>query len=107
MQAAEGRRARVAAMSTASALGLAVDDAVVLSDSNRLVVRLMPCDVVARIAPSGYRVFAAAVGAERELEVGQWPPGGRGPRGGSPAPGPARRLSRGRIADGPVRRFSA
>jgi hypothetical protein len=71
MQAAEGRRARVAAMSTASALGLAVDDAVVLSDSNRLVVRLMPCDVVARIAPIGYRVFSAAVGAERELEVVQ------------------------------------
>jgi len=71
MQAAEGRRARVAAMSTASALGLAVDNAVVLSDSNRLVVRLMPCDVVARIAPIGYRVFSAAVGAERELEVVQ------------------------------------
>src|SRR5438477_9248761 len=69
MQAAEGRRARVAAMSTASALGLAVDDAVVLSDSNRLVVRLTPCDVVARIAPVGYRVFSAAAGAERELEV--------------------------------------
>lgn len=69
MQAAERRRARVAAMSTASALGLAVDDAVVLSDSNRLVVRLTPCDVVARIAPVGYRVFSAAVGAERELEV--------------------------------------
>lgn len=69
MQAAERRRARVAAMSTASALGLAVDDAVVLSDSNRLVVRLTPCDVVARIAPVGYRVFSAAVSAERELEV--------------------------------------
>jgi aminoglycoside phosphotransferase (APT) family kinase protein len=58
-------------MSTASALGLAVDDAVVLSDSNRLVVRLMPCDVVARIAPVGYRVFSLAVGAERELEIVQ------------------------------------
>lgn len=38
-------------MSTASALDLAVDGAVVLSDSNRLVVRLTPCDVVARVAP--------------------------------------------------------
>jgi aminoglycoside phosphotransferase (APT) family kinase protein len=71
MQAAERRRARAAAMSTASALGLAADDAVVLSDSNRLVVRLMPCDVVARIAPIGYRVFSAAVGAERELALVQ------------------------------------
>jgi len=69
MQPVQRRRARVAAMSAASALGLEVDDAVVLSDSNRLVVRLMPCDVVARIVPAGYRVFSAAVGAERELEV--------------------------------------
>ena len=56
-------------MATASALGLAVDNAVVLNDSNRLVVRLMPCDVVARIVPLGYRVFAAALGADREVEV--------------------------------------
>jgi aminoglycoside phosphotransferase (APT) family kinase protein len=69
VEAGEGRRARVAAMSTAAALGLAVDDAVVLSDSNRLVVRLMPCDVVARIAPVGYRVFSSAVGAARELAI--------------------------------------
>ena len=69
MQAGDGRRARNAAVSTALALGLAVDDAVVLSDSNRLIVRLTPCDVVARIAPIGYRVFAAAGGVERELDV--------------------------------------
>src|SRR5206468_1212138 len=69
VQPAAQRRARDAAMATASALGLAVDDAVVLNDSNRLVVRLMPSDVVARVVPLGYRVFAAAVGAEREVEV--------------------------------------
>jgi hypothetical protein len=56
-------------MSTASGLGLAVDDFVVLSDSNRVVVRLTPCDVVARITPTDYRVFAAAVGTEGELEL--------------------------------------
>ena len=56
-------------MATASAVGLAVDNAVVLNDSNRLVVRLMPCDVVARVVPLGYRVFAAALGAEREVQV--------------------------------------
>lgn len=54
MQAAEARRAVVAAMSIASALDLAVDDAVVLNDSNRLVVRLLPCDVVARVGPVAY-----------------------------------------------------
>lgn len=56
-------------MATASALGLSVDSAVVLNDSNRLVVRLMPCDAVARVVPLGYRVFPAALGAEREVEV--------------------------------------
>jgi hypothetical protein len=69
MQPAERRRATAAALSTASALGLAVDDAVVLSDSNRLVLRLLPCDIVARITPVGYRVFAAGVGAAQELDV--------------------------------------
>jgi hypothetical protein len=37
-------------MSSASALDLTVDDAIVLHDSNRLVLRLLPCDVVARVA---------------------------------------------------------
>ena len=41
-----------AARSAASGLGLPVDDAVVLHDSNRLAVRLVPCDVVARVVPA-------------------------------------------------------
>ena len=56
-------------MSVAASFDMAADDAVVLNDSNRLVVRLMPCDVVARIVPTGYRVFAAAAGAEQEVQV--------------------------------------
>ena len=52
-------------MSTASALDLAVDDAVVLNDSNRLIVRLTPCDIVARVAP----VTHHAGSAEREVEL--------------------------------------
>lgn len=64
MQTAEARRAVAAAMSIASALDLAVDDAVVLSDSNRLVARMMPCDVVARITPMAW--FGSA---EREIEL--------------------------------------
>jgi hypothetical protein len=62
MEAAEARRAVAAAMSTASELDLVVDDAIVLNDSNRLVIRLTPCDVVARVAPLTH--FASA-----ELEV--------------------------------------
>lgn len=58
-----------AAISAASSCDLAIDDAVVLNDSNRLVVRLMPCDVVARVVPLGYRVFPTAVGAECEVQV--------------------------------------
>src|SRR5205823_2100449 len=64
MQASEARRAVAAAISSAAGLGLTIDDAVVLNDSNRLVVRLMPCDVVARIAPMAYRASA-----ELEVEV--------------------------------------
>jgi aminoglycoside phosphotransferase (APT) family kinase protein len=60
MQAPEARRAVAAAKSTASALDLAVDDAVVLNDSNRLVVRLTPCDVVARVTPPAALAPAAA-----------------------------------------------
>jgi hypothetical protein len=54
MQASEATAAIAAAMSTASALDLVVDNATVLNDSNRLVLRLMPCDVVARVARVGH-----------------------------------------------------
>jgi hypothetical protein len=43
-------------MSIASALGLAVDDATVLQNSNKLAVRLLPCDVFARVAWAGQEV---------------------------------------------------
>ena len=62
--AADARRAVVAAISTAEALELEVDDAVVLSDSNRLVVHLTPCDVVARVTPRTHHASA-----EREVEL--------------------------------------
>ncbi|MGI8681468.1 MAG: phosphotransferase enzyme family protein [Mycobacteriales bacterium] len=54
-----------AAMSTASSLDLAVDDAVVLHDSNKLTLRLLPCDVLARVAPVEHQV------AQFEIEVAQ------------------------------------
>src|SRR5918911_344614 len=64
MQASDVPRAVAAARSSASALGLRVDDAVVLHDSNRLAVRLLPCDVLARVA-----YVAHQAGAEFEVEV--------------------------------------
>jgi hypothetical protein len=65
MQPPELQRAVTAAMSTASALGLTVDDATVLHDSNRLAVRLMPCDVLARVAPTAHQA------AQFEIELAQ------------------------------------
>jgi Ser/Thr protein kinase RdoA (MazF antagonist) len=52
MQASEVPRAMAAAMSIASSLDLRVDDALVLHDSNKLSLRLLPCDVLARVAPT-------------------------------------------------------
>jgi aminoglycoside phosphotransferase (APT) family kinase protein len=65
MQPSEIQRALAAAMSTASALGLAVDDAIVLHNSNRLAVRLLPCDVLARVAPAAHQA------AQFEVELAQ------------------------------------
>ncbi len=65
MQPSEIQRALAAAMSTASALDLTADDAIVLQDSNRLAVRLLPCDVLARVAPTAHQV------AQFEVELAQ------------------------------------
>jgi hypothetical protein len=65
LQASEVPRAVAAAVSIASALDLTVDDAVVLHNSNRLAVRLLPCDVLARIAPLANQV------ARFEVELAQ------------------------------------
>ena len=56
MQAFDVQHAVATAMSTASALGLTVNDAVVLQKSNKLAVRLLPCDVLARVAPLAQQV---------------------------------------------------
>jgi thiamine kinase-like enzyme len=65
MQALEVPRAVAATMSTASSLGLTVDDVIVLHDSNRLTLRLLPCDVLARVAPVAHQV------AQFEVELAQ------------------------------------
>jgi len=65
MQASEVPRAVAAAMSIASSLDLTVDDAIVLQNSNRLTLRLLPCDVLARVAPVAHQV------AQFEVELAQ------------------------------------
>ncbi|MGX1560523.1 phosphotransferase enzyme family protein [Streptomyces sp. NPDC055506] len=67
MQASEIRRAVAAAMSTASDLGLAADDAIVLHDSNKLTLRLLPCDVLARVAPAADQIAEFEVELARRL----------------------------------------
>lgn len=64
MEPSEVQRAVKAGTSAASALGLRVQDAVVVHNSNRIAVHLIPCDVLARVAPS-----AQQPGAQFELEV--------------------------------------
>jgi Phosphotransferase enzyme family len=64
MRASHIRPALSAAMSTASALGLRVDDTVTLHDSNRITLRLRPCDVLARVAH-----MEGQGGAEFEVEL--------------------------------------
>jgi hypothetical protein len=62
MEASDVRRAVEAGRSTASALGLQADDAVVIHNSDRIALRLIPCDVLARVAPSAHQ-------ADSEFEV--------------------------------------
>jgi Phosphotransferase enzyme family len=58
-------RAIAAATSVALSVGLPASDAVVLQNSNKLALRLTPCDVFARVAHAGQEV------AEREVELAQ------------------------------------
>jgi Ser/Thr protein kinase RdoA (MazF antagonist) len=65
MKASEVQRAVAAATSIAGALGLTADDAIVLHNSNKLTLRMLPCDVLARVAHVGHEV------AQFELDLAQ------------------------------------
>jgi aminoglycoside phosphotransferase (APT) family kinase protein len=80
MQPSEIQRALAAATSIASAVGLPVDDVIVLHDSNKLTVRLLPCDVVARVAPSAHQVARFEIGIARRLAETQGPVAALDPR---------------------------
>ena len=73
-------RAVAAATSVASALGLTVDSAAVLNASNRLALRLLPADVVARVALATHGAAQLEVDlASRLAETGS-PVGALDPR---------------------------
>jgi aminoglycoside phosphotransferase (APT) family kinase protein len=71
MQAAEEQRAIAAALATVSGLGLLADEGLVLQNSNKLAVRLLPGDVLARVAPEAHQVARLEIElAQRLSEVG-------------------------------------
>jgi len=65
MKASDVSRAMAAARAIASTLNLTADDAIVLQNSNKLALRLLPCDAFARIAHAGQEV------AQLEVELAQ------------------------------------
>ena len=65
MEMSEARRAIAAATSVAASVDLAASDAIVLHNSNRLALRLRPCDVLARVATVEHG------GAQLEIELAQ------------------------------------
>lgn len=80
MQPSEVRRAVAAAVTTAASLGLTTGDAVVLHNSNRLAVRLWPCDSLARVAPLDHRGAQFEVDLTAALAESGSPVGGLDPR---------------------------
>jgi aminoglycoside phosphotransferase (APT) family kinase protein len=71
MLPSEAQRAVSAAKAIGSTLGLAVDDAVLLNDSNKFTLRLLPCDVLARVAPKARQVALFEIDlAQRLAECG-------------------------------------
>jgi aminoglycoside phosphotransferase (APT) family kinase protein len=80
MQASEVPRAVAAATSIASSLDLTVDDTIVLHDSNKLTLRLLPCDVVARIAPVAQQVAQFEIDLAQQLAESESPVAALEPR---------------------------
>jgi hypothetical protein len=60
-------RATAAAKSIAAALGMTASDAAVLHNSNKLALRLLPCDVLARVAVKGQEVAGFEVELAQRL----------------------------------------
>ena len=67
MDAGDVARAITASKALGSELGLAVDEVVVVANSNKLAVRLLPCEVFARVAFSGQEAFQFEIEVARRL----------------------------------------
>ncbi|MEU4218143.1 aminoglycoside phosphotransferase family protein [Actinoplanes sp. NPDC026623] len=80
MQASEFPRAVAAVLSVAASAGLRADDAIVLHDSNRLTLRLVPCDVLARVAPVAHQAAQFEIDLAQRLAESGSPAGTLEPR---------------------------
>jgi hypothetical protein len=80
MQASEIPRAVAAAMSIAASLDLTAEDAIVLHDSNKLTLRLLPCDVLARVAPVAHQELQFEVEIAQRLIAARSPVAALEPR---------------------------
>ncbi len=75
-------RAIAAALSVVVSLDLPADDAIVLQNSNRLTLRLTPCDVLARVAPAHHGAASFEVEFAQRLAEAGCPVGRVEPRTG-------------------------
>jgi Phosphotransferase enzyme family len=73
-------RAIAAAISTAEELDLPADGAIVLQNSNKVALRLLPCDVFARVARGGHEVAVFEVGLAQLLAENNSPVAALDPR---------------------------
>src|SRR5438876_7379415 len=80
MEMSEITRAIAAVTSIATSLDLPADDAVVLHNSNKLALRLTPCDVLARVAYVGQEVAQFEVELAQRLAEAGCPVGTLDPR---------------------------
>lgn len=67
MDVADVERAVDATTAVSSSLGLAVDEAAVICNSNKLALRLVPCDAFARVAFVGQEAFRFEIETARRL----------------------------------------
>jgi predicted trehalose synthase len=80
MEMPDVSRAMAAASSVATSLDLPTDDVTLLHNSNRLALRLMPCDVLARVAPPEHEAAKFEVELARRLAQAGCPIGLLEPR---------------------------
>src|SRR5205823_6079087 len=73
VKASDVPRGVAAAMAVASASGLEADSATVVHESNKLAVRVLPCDVFARVAPVAHQVAQLEVDLAQRLAESESP----------------------------------